>query len=405
MIKRQFVRFYLLLLLSCAALLWALGGLYRYLQHDEPQYLIAVDQLLQHPSALSRSEIPRQQLYLPPDVAAVLDRGEVIAIEQADGHSLYYQKSRLQADHVVQLGPLPAPSVEVAPWLDFLLYAALALLFLGLLWPVFRDIRALIALTRQFADKPAPLHSDIKAGSSLYPLAQSVERMSLQISQLIEMNEDMSRTVAHETRTPLSRMKFTLSLAATQLEPKYQQRLQHDIEEIDQLVSNYLDFSRLEYFVVQQPLVQAETAAFLRELEQKFDIYQQQLQLNFTTTIAHLPLIRPAMLLAAQNLISNALRYARSRIEVAIGADGDYCYLQVRDDGPGLADHPDSLQRLFRRGDNSSGFGLGLYIVNKVAHWHQGQLHITQDPQGGACIAIRWPAPPAESPNSIITND
>ncbi|HAT42472.1 MAG TPA: hypothetical protein DCS87_12240 [Rheinheimera sp.] len=393
MIKRQFVRFYLLLLLSCAALLWALGGLYRYLQHDEPQYLIAVDQLLQHSASIHRTEIPRQQLYLPPDVAALLDRGEVIAIEQADGHSLYYQKSLPQADRVVQLGPLPTPNAEVAPWLDLLLYGALALLFLGLLWPVFRDIRALIGLTRQFADQPAPLHSDIKAGSSLYPLAQSVERMSLQISQLIEMNEDMSRTVAHETRTPLSRMKFTLSLAAAQLEPKYQQRLQHDIEEIDQLVSNYLDFSRLEYFVVQQPLLQVDAAAFLRELEQKFDIYQQQLQLNFVVATDSCQVIQPAMQLAAQNLISNALRYASSTITVTLRRSTSHYEFVVQDDGPGVADHPDTMQRLFRRGDNSSGFGLGLYIVNKVASWHQGQLLIDNEPSGGARIAICWPVP------------
>lgn len=395
MIKRQFVRFYLLLLLSCAALLWALGGLYQWLQHDEPHYQIAVDQLFSEHAAWPKTRVSRQQLYLPDEVAAMLDAGEVIAVATSNGDHLYYRRSA-QSGWVEQLGPLPAPLAETAPWLDFLLYGALALLFLGLLWPVFRDIRALIRHTQQFATDPQPIHTNINADSSVYPLAQSVERMSQQISQMIEMNQDMSRTVAHETRTPLTRMKFTLSLAAAQLEPRYQQRLQQDIEEIDQLVSNYLEFSRLEFFVVQQQLQSVSSQAFLQQLEQKFDIYQQQLQLNFVVETDSCQLIQPAMLLAAQNLISNALRFARSSITVTLRRSASHYEFVVQDDGPGLAEHPDTMQRLFRRGDNSSGFGLGLYIVNKVAGWHQGQLLIDNDPSGGARIAICWPEPATE---------
>ena len=57
-----------------------------------------------------------------------------------------------------------------------------------------------------------------------------------------------------------------------------------------------------------------------------------------------------------------------------------------------MEEHPDVMMRLFRRGDNSSGFGLGLYIVSKVAEWHQGEVCIQSTAQG-TCVSLRWPVP------------
>lgn len=393
MIKRQFIRFYLLLLLSCATLLIALGGIYHWLSEDQQRYQLDVDQIFAQPGEPPKLNlIPRHQLHFPPDIALLLQQGQVVAVDLANGTSLYYRQ-HTDAELIAQFGPMPTAELKTEHWLDLLLYVALALLFLGLLWPLFRDIRLLMHKTAQFAQTPTPIASGIRPQASLYPLAQSVERMSQQVSQLIELNQDISRTVAHETRTPLSRMKFTLSLAASQLEPRFQQQLQHDIEEIEHLVSNYLDFSRLEYFQVQQPLLPIYCADLLQELTDRFDIYQHHLQLKFHTNIERCEGIEPALLLAAQNLISNALRYAQAQIDVELTATEQHYWLIVQDDGPGLSEHPDQLQRIFRRGASSSGFGLGLYIVSKVAQWHQGELSIDNHHAGGARICLCWPKP------------
>ncbi|MBY0419284.1 MAG: HAMP domain-containing histidine kinase, partial [Pararheinheimera sp.] len=267
----------------------------------------------------------------------------------------------------------------------------LALLFLALLWPVFRDIRRLTLLTQQFDASPGPVQSQINSGSSLYPLAQSMEQMASQISQMMTINQDMSRTIAHETRTPLARMKFTLSLAAQQLETRYQQRLLDDIEEIDALVSNYLDFSKLDYFRHQHPLPRHNTADFMADLASRFDIYQHAFELSFQAQIPIAHFHYSALLLAGQNLLANAIRYAKGSIQVSFEQTETYYQLTVADDGPGLEEHPDVLMRLFRRGDNSSGFGLGLYIVNKVAQWHQGEVVIHSTPLQGTNVSLRWP--------------
>lgn len=389
--KKQFVRFYLLLLLSCAGLLWALGSIYQLMQHDLWNYQLDAEPLfrLQQQGQIIQ-QVPASSLYFPPQLNELLRQQQIVAVDLSDGTSLYYRQS-LQPEMLDQLGPLPTQSLADDS-LPFLLYGALALLFLALLWPVFRDIRRLTLLTQQFAASPSPVQSKITAGSSLYPLAQSMEQMASQISQMMAINQDMSRTIAHETRTPLARMKFTLSLAAQQLESRYQQRLLDDIEEIDALVSNYLDFSKLDYFRHQHPMPQHNTADLMADLASRFDIYQHAFHFNFQarTPLAHFHY--SALLLAGQNLLANAIRYAKGTIEVRFEKTSSHYQLTVMDDGPGLEEHPDVLIRLFRRGDNSSGFGLGLYIVNKVAQWHQGEVCIHSTAEQGTSVSLRWPA-------------
>lgn len=389
--KKQFVRFYLLLLLSCAAVLWALGSIVQLTQQEHWNYQLDAESLfkLQQQGQIIQ-QVPASSLYFPPELSALLRQQQIVAVDLPDGQSLYYRQS-LQPTMLDQLGPLPTLSAANSS-LPYLLYGALALLFLALLWPVFRDIRRLTLLTQQFAASPAPVQSQIHQGSSLYPLAQSMEQMASQISQMMAINQDMSRTIAHETRTPLARMKFTLSLAAQQLESRYQQRLLDDIEEIDALVSNYLDFSKLDYFRHQNPLPCHQTADFMADLASRFDIYQHAFELSFQSQLPVAHFHYSALLLAGQNLLANAIRYAKGSIQVRFEQTESYYQLTVSDDGPGLEEHPDVLMRLFRRGDNSSGFGLGLYIVNKVAQWHQGEVRIHSTPSQGTSVSLRWPS-------------
>jgi two-component system OmpR family sensor kinase len=384
--RKQFVLLYLVLLCSSALLLWSLSQFYQHLTQDKLSYQLDIEQIFDTRS-LQLQSLDKSSLYLPPELESLLQQGEVIAVDLPSRQSLYYRQGATP-NQVLQLGPLATTQQTPLPWLDLLIYGGLALLFLFLLLPLFRDIKKLSSVTLAFANQPSELKAGIEKHSSLYPLASSVEKMASQIHRLLSFNQDMSRTIAHEARTPLARMKFTLGLTHTQLEEKHRQRLIQDIEEIDALVSNYLDFSRIEVVKEQKPQ-QMQTSVWLKELADKFDVYQSELQLSFESPLDYFEALPAPLLLAAQNLVSNALRYAHSEIRVTLCiCEQKYC-LQVQDDGPGLSEHPDMLQRLFRRGDNSSGFGLGLYIVAKVAEWHKGELDISNT--SGACIRLLWP--------------
>ena len=105
-----------------------------------------------------------------------------------------------------------------------------------------------------------------------------------------------------------------------------------------------------------------------------------------------------ALLRAANNLISNAERYANSKIKVSFKQElGDYV-LWVEDDGPGVPESErESIFLPFKQLDNaqreiSKEHGLGLAIVKQIAHWHSGVVTVSESTLGGAKFELRWPA-------------
>jgi signal transduction histidine kinase len=86
---------------------------------------------------------------------------------------------------------------------------------------------------------------------------------------------------------------------------------------------------------------------------------------------------------AIGNLIDNAVRHARTRVEVAAFLDQGQALISVNDDGPGIA--PEDLERVFERftrlddarGRNSGGAGLGLAIVRELVTRAGGSVRLT----------------------------
>ena len=101
---------------------------------------------------------------------------------------------------------------------------------------------------------------------------------------------------------------------------------------------------------------------------------------------------------ALQNLLSNAIRYAETRVRVSYRVSLDRCQVDVEDDGPGVPE--DRWERLFTpffRVDDSrtrvtGGHGLGLSIVRRIIRWHGGRVSIARSQAlGGACFTLAWP--------------
>ncbi|HFB66616.1 MAG TPA: two-component sensor histidine kinase, partial [Aeromonadales bacterium] len=87
------------------------------------------------------------------------------------------------------------------------------------------------------------------------------------------------------------------------------------------------------------------------------------------------------------NLIQNALRYSKGKVEVSSWLENENVIIRVKDDGPGI--DPDKLEKLFEpftRGDEArggKGSGLGLAIVRRLAEMHNGTITMRNLPQGG----------------------
>lgn len=385
LMNKQFLQFYLLVVLSTCVLLWSLAKLYQALTPASNGYSLSAAQLLHSEQPLLLQPVANNSLHLPAELSAKLQQGEVIALQHnTDSHYFYLQHP---SQGLLQLGPVKHWQADEAPDLAWLIYSAIAMLFSAILWPLFRDIRHLSQLTLAFSRQPSPIAANIAPRSSLQPLAHNVEVMSERICRLLQQQQDVARTIAHETRTPLSRMKFTLSLSAVQLPLQYQQRLQQDIQEIEQLMTDYLDFARLEFFAPAQTTQAVQP--WLDSLAACFDVYQSETTLQFHSPLSEARFIPDAMTLAVNNIISNALRYSQSQIWLQLSLnDNEYC-LTVKDDGPGFTSDSSLLLQPFAHGETNAGFGLGLYIVSQVAQWHGGRLELHN--QDGAVVQLYWP--------------
>ncbi|MGW6354540.1 ATP-binding protein [Streptomyces sp. NPDC055092] len=101
------------------------------------------------------------------------------------------------------------------------------------------------------------------------------------------------------------------------------------------------------------------------------------------------------------NLLDNAQRHARSRVDVAVRAEGPWAVVEVVDDGAGVpeAERERIFERFVRLDDararDDGGAGLGLAIARDVAVRHGGALTVRSSPAGGALFELRLPVAPA----------
>jgi signal transduction histidine kinase len=98
-----------------------------------------------------------------------------------------------------------------------------------------------------------------------------------------------------------------------------------------------------------------------------------------------------------ENILRNAMKYARGNVLLELTQDDEHVQVVVHDDGPGI---PEELREkvmipFFRletdRDRKTGGVGLGLAIVNRIMHRHGGRLAIDSSPLGGAMVTTWWP--------------
>ncbi len=319
----------------------------------------------------------------------------------------------LESQHVaaLQVTAPPHPKVFgiVTPfamtWIvESSLYALAILLWLRLFW---RDLRKLTGAAERIGEGAFGLNLQLRSGSALKPLADSINQMTARIGSLMRSHKDLTNAVSHELKTPLSRLRFAVSLipdATTTTErDRLLKKMHYDIDELDALVQEMLLYSTLDRDTPEIAMHAVPVESWLPiAVEDEVEAAEAR-DVHIPVAIAMNVLDAPCepryMGRAVRNLVRNALRFAKDRVEVAVAHDQDHFVIHVDDDGPGIpeADHA-RMFAPFARGDKSrsrlandgGGSGLGLAIVERIAQWHGGHASIAKSPLGGARISITW---------------
>jgi two-component system osmolarity sensor histidine kinase EnvZ len=282
---------------------------------------------------------------------------------------------------------LPRERVEPDPPWQWLGWGALTLaLSLVAAWLIASRIAGPLAQLAGAAarvgrgETPAPLPE--QGPRELRTVAAAFNRMTRDLARSERERATVLAGISHDVRTPLSRLRLALEMSGG--ERGEADAMSADIDEIDQVIGQFLEFARGE----SEPRVPTDLGALVAEIAEHFARRGDALRVTDVAAGEPLPLARLSLRRAIVNLVDNALRYGAAPVEIAARRERNAAVVEVRDRGPGIPAHEvERLKQPFTRQDASragrGGAGLGLAIVERVALAHGGRLELLPRPGGG----------------------
>ena len=245
--------------------------------------------------------------------------------------------------------------------------------------------------------RPAPIAESGPA--EIATLAHAFNQMSQDLSRLDEDRALILAGISHDLRTPLARLRLGVEMSGGEAQMK--EGMAADIEEMDRIIGQFLDFARTDGG---EPLENLNLAAVAAEIVERF----RKLGHAIEEDLQPVPdaALRPmALRRAITNLLDNALRYGETGVAVRTCMADSKMVLEVLDRGPGIPrESAERLKQPFTRIEaarsGGGGSGLGLAIVERIIRDHRGTLDLLPREGGGlvARIALPVSAPAPESP-------
>lgn len=256
--------------------------------------------------------------------------------------------------------------------------------------------RALSAPIRRFSEAAQRLGMDPSAPAlpregprEMLVAVDSFNAMQARLNRLIRERTNMVGAIAHDLRTPLTRLAFRLD----DLPSPLREKVDRDIQEMKTMISAALDFirdrsltthlERLDFRLLVESVVDNQS-----------DLgHDVTLQAGEPLTLTGNPIALRRMV---ANLVENALKYGeRARLRLRVVESR--CVLEIDDDGPGI---PESLQEqvfepFFRlessRNRDTGGIGLGLSTVRAIVLEHGGDIALGNRKGGGLRVSVVLP--------------
>lgn len=352
---------------------------------------------------LEQGAWPLSLLLKPPEEItsaqqAQLEQGQVVTqllSYTLDAKLLYRlpgEAQWLQAGPVIRQESLPL-KLHLALLLGLMVVLAL-IIYLIMRSIETRMSRLELAATR-IASGRLETRVKVESGDFLGRLGMAFNGMANQVQSLLRGQQEMIRAVSHELRTPVARIRFAVQMVEDMTEePAIRRQLQGidgDISELDDLVDEILTYARLGSESINGAEMQTaliDCGAMAERVIETLSPLHENLSLQLVHDDDVELSVEPRYLQRAlQNLVSNACRYAQSRVVIRLYDEPHLVRIDVEDDGPGVPE--EARAEIFKpfarlddsRARSSGGYGLGLSIVEKIMAWHGGSVTVDQSPE------------------------
>lgn len=227
-------------------------------------------------------------------------------------------------------------------------------------------------------------------------LVQSFNLMRRRLQQMMQQKQRLVADVSHELRSPLTRLRVIIELLhQQQAEPELVQRAVGEIEELDRIIEDVLEISRLQLHSTPLRLEELDLTWLLFEICEQHQPLFEDKGLELTAMMPeHSVKIQadPRLLKRVfNNLFGNLVKYVPGpgSIELELQQAANHVRIRLRDHGPGIpeAELADIFTPFYRldlsRSRRTGGVGLGLAIVWEIVQAHQGKI-IARKPADGS---------------------
>jgi signal transduction histidine kinase len=269
---------------------------------------------------------------------------------------------------------------------------------------VLKRVDAMTATTQQI------MHGDLSGrlpidgtNDELDRLASNLNVMLERIEALMHGLKEVSDNIAHDLKTPLTRLRNRAeeALRTAEDESQYRAALESTIEESDALIRTFnalLQIARAESGQARDDMTEFDAAEIARDVGELYEPLADDKGLALRVEAPATAPVRGNRELISQalaNLVDNAIKYAAPRgtmngaqpeIVVRAAGEGERIVLTVSDSGPGIpeGDRGRVVERFVRLEQSRSepGSGLGLSLASAVARLHGGELRLEDNGPG-----------------------
>jgi len=293
-------------------------------------------------------------------------------------------------------------SVEQHYYFIILLIASI-LIVMFLTWLFSRNILKIYQITKRYSVGDFTQRTKVSSFSILHGAYENVVSMGNNLERLIQSQQNMTRFVAHEVRTPLSTMQFALDSLRKEkdLSESTQKKLisiQEDIEDINKLISYFLLYYKTTLHELKLKTKLLNISNWLNNTVKRYELSKTNVTLQLPSQENTMINFDPNLLKhVVDNLITNALKVAKKNVLIRLAIDKHYVEIHVEDDGPGIS--KSEMKNIFEPfsilntdQDLCKHIGLGLTIAKSIIELHKGSIVVSKSNQlGGAKFIIKLP--------------